>query len=270
MLNDYPTAGECANWVYAFNQWSVQVILDMDLNQASDIHGNLGTPVPLVRDQWVEVLVVVDLDAQLHDIYYNNTAIFENQDWTGVNPGIEALDLYADSAFPGMYHYDDVNFGPVESETEVCAAAATRVRGLPVSGTVADTCTSNDTYFTTRPDVFRTVAVPPVQIRYDFVSPNTDPSEIRLKVEAAGLVALMFERINIRNQDTALYESVNTRVLTTADGSVELVFSGANADKYVNDTTGAVDVLIQCNALAFTIAPIWQYRDDHVLLTVVD
>lgn len=267
VLNDYPTASECQNWVYNFNQWSAQVRLNADTGMCEDAHLALGTPVPLVRDQWVEVRIVVDLDNNLHDLYYNNVPMFaQPQQWSGANIAIEAVDLYAET---GTYWYDDLSVQPVSSETPLCPASYTAVRGLLVGGTLANLCGSDNAYLTHRPDVFRTSAVPPVQTQMDFTSPTDTPSELRIHLESAVNANNISQRTLIWNNDTQTYDLLNTRTLTQVDSSIDLTIT-TNPSRYVQAGTGRIRLLVQCNALAFTIAPIWQHRMDDVVVTVVN
>lgn len=152
-------------------------------------------------------------------------------------------------------------YGEPGSTGPVCPDSFTRVRGLPIGGNLASLCTSDDNHLITRPDVFRTSAVPPVQIQLDFTSTDQNPPVLRLVVESAANVNNISQRVNLFNWDTQAYELIATNVLTQVDTTREYLIS-TNPGRFVQDGTGAVRALIQCNSLAFSIAPIWQYRID--------
>lgn len=106
--------------------WSVQV----EFNLATGVRGNFGTStighntVPMVTDAWVEIKVVIDLDENWTQFYYNGVLLDEpnladhptlggGYSWTGGVFGggggalnIAAVDLYANTA--STVFYDDM------------------------------------------------------------------------------------------------------------------------------------------------------------------
>lgn len=100
-----------------------------------------------------------------------------------------------------------------------------------------------------------------MQIQLDFTSTDQNPPVLRLVVESAANVNNISQRVNLFNWDTQAYELIATNVLTQVDTTREYLIS-TNPGRFVQDGTGAVRALIQCNSLAFSIAPIWQYRID--------
>ena len=114
--------------------WSVQV----EFSVANGIRGNLGTGtvghnvVPLVTNAWTEIVVVVDLDQNWTQFYYNGTLLDEpnladhpalggGYSWTGGVFGggngalnIGAVDLYANAATAA--YYDDISLQPAGFE----------------------------------------------------------------------------------------------------------------------------------------------------------
>lgn len=132
----------------------------------------------------------------------------------------------------------------------------TRVRGLPVSGDLESLKFNDDNRLETRPDVFRTSSVPPVQVRVDGTCPVANPSELRFTLESRADRANINQRILLYNFFTDQYDQVNTRILTTSDVTVQIV-NTTNPAQYVNPNNRRVRALIQCNAIAFSIAPVW-------------
>lgn len=114
--------------------WSVQV----EFSIANGIRGNFGTNtinhnvVPLVTDAWAEIQVVVDLDQNWTQFYYNGVLLDEpnladhpalggGYNWTGGVFGggtgalnIAAVDLYANTAT--SVYYDDISLQQAQFE----------------------------------------------------------------------------------------------------------------------------------------------------------
>lgn len=127
LLNTYAYPGGPYNW-------SVQVQFSI----ASGVRGNFGTGtighnvVPLVTDAWAEITVVIDLDQNWTQFYYNGVLLDEpnladhpslggGYTWTGGVFGggtgalnIAAVDLYANSAT--AVYYDDVSLRQAQFE----------------------------------------------------------------------------------------------------------------------------------------------------------
>jgi hypothetical protein len=105
LLNTYPASEN--------NDWSLQVELDGGAGVVRDF--NTGDEVPLVKGQWAEIRVVIDLDEDAQHVYYNGLPLV-TKGWTdGVAPGgdlnIAAVDLWANTS-TGTVHYDDVALDP--------------------------------------------------------------------------------------------------------------------------------------------------------------
>jgi uncharacterized repeat protein (TIGR01451 family) len=106
MLNQYDDAG-------ATNNWSVQVIFDSATGMMNDT-GSSGATMAYVTDQWVEIRLELDLDADTQTFYYNG-AVFYTGTWSGHVSGggitaVGAVDLYANNAT--SVYYDDMSLSP--------------------------------------------------------------------------------------------------------------------------------------------------------------
>jgi hypothetical protein len=112
LLNQYDDPGLTDNW-------SMQVEFNSTANAAQVILYSgavAGTPIPLVRDQWVEIRDVIDLTADTQSVYYNNQLLLTTS-WTNgiqaTSPGIlniGAVDLYGNSA--SSVWYDNMSLIP--------------------------------------------------------------------------------------------------------------------------------------------------------------
>ncbi len=104
LLNQYDDSG-------ATNNWSTQVRFNAALNQVTADGAGAGPSLPLIRDQWVEIRVVIDLDNDNQAFYYGDNLLYEAS-WTdGLSGGgrlnIAAVDLYANGA--SAVYYDDLS-----------------------------------------------------------------------------------------------------------------------------------------------------------------
>ena len=105
MLNQYAPGGT--------QNWSLQVLFDMSLGEVQDY--NSPATLPIVYDQWIELRVEIDLDADLQTVFYDNQRLFADS-WTGHvgDPGIlqiAALDLFSNGGSP-IYWDDIILAGP--------------------------------------------------------------------------------------------------------------------------------------------------------------
>ncbi len=101
LLNSYDDAGTTNNWSTQihFQSFSGGLVSDNDNNS-----------LPIIFDQWVEIQVVIDFDANLQSIYYGGNLLVEKS-WTdGVSGGgslnLAAIDLFANGASP--VYYDNI------------------------------------------------------------------------------------------------------------------------------------------------------------------
>jgi hypothetical protein len=100
--------------------WSVQVVMDSVDNVVKNFDdptnggANPGSQ-PLVTGQWVDILLVIDLTADLQTFYYNGAVVYTGS-WTAQYPTnppntagtltIGAIDLFANNA--SVVYYDDI------------------------------------------------------------------------------------------------------------------------------------------------------------------
>jgi hypothetical protein len=95
LMNDYPTN----------LQWSVQTRFDLVKGLVTD-----GAAARKVKfDEWVSLVVAIDLDNDRYDSWYGDKTLAINVKWSGTTGQtvIAALDLYGDAGgLSGMY-YDD-------------------------------------------------------------------------------------------------------------------------------------------------------------------
>jgi PKD repeat protein len=96
--------------------WSLQ--LEFSVTNGNHIYdfNDVTKTLPLVTDAWALLQVSINFDVDKQTIYYNGQ-LLENAGWKDhVTPGgqlaLEAVDLYADSAFSTAVYWDDLSVAP--------------------------------------------------------------------------------------------------------------------------------------------------------------
>ncbi|MEW6251679.1 MAG: hypothetical protein AB1716_13625 [Planctomycetota bacterium] len=90
--------------------WSIQTEFDPATNMAKDIYTNRTTPI--VYNQWVPIKVVINLDADQREFFYNNVSLgtWQWKTGTGSLQNIGAVDLYSEHT--SNVYYDDMSLVP--------------------------------------------------------------------------------------------------------------------------------------------------------------
>jgi len=89
--------------------WGGEMRFFLDRGQV-DYAGNAANSVPMVRDEWVEVRLEIDLDIQLARMFYNDELLGDFT-WNGTE--FAGVDLWAPAGTSPMY-YDDLSMVPEE------------------------------------------------------------------------------------------------------------------------------------------------------------
>ncbi len=86
----------------ADKEWSIQLPFDSSTSQVSDDFVS-GASLPIVYNQWAEILIEIDLDNDYREIYYDGQ-LLSTHTWTRDEPNavleIAAVDLFANAASP--------------------------------------------------------------------------------------------------------------------------------------------------------------------------
>ena len=115
MLNTYAPGGT--------NNWSLQVLFDGSAGIVEN-QGEVPATLPLVRGQWVEMRVEIDLTMDLQMIFYDGQML-ASQSWTNGQSGggdlnIDTIDLFSNggsSIFWDDFMIEEVVATPVEEKT---------------------------------------------------------------------------------------------------------------------------------------------------------
>jgi hypothetical protein len=109
LMNQYDDAGTVWNW-------SVQVNFNANTNLVMNTGASGGT-LPLIKGEWVELRMEIDLTNDLCAFYYGGQLLYQGT-WTGEVSGggiynLAAVDLFANGATP--IYYDDISLAPPPS-----------------------------------------------------------------------------------------------------------------------------------------------------------
>ena len=102
LLNTYPASES--------QHWSMQIECDGAQGLIRDFNGDEA--LPMVKGQWCEIKLVIDLDEDEQSVYYNDVPLVTKSWSAGVAPGgainIAALDLWGNASSSEVY-YDDIS-----------------------------------------------------------------------------------------------------------------------------------------------------------------
>jgi len=143
MLNQYTSGGDPKNW-------SVQ--MPFHLGAGTFVSENLGSgTTDIIYDQWVELRIMIDLDNNTVDEFYNDELVSSHV-WqeTGTDT-IQAIDLYSASA--SAIYYDDIvlqtlaEYQTAATDPNPADAASDVAREVELSWTPGGLAVSHDVYF---------------------------------------------------------------------------------------------------------------------------
>jgi len=110
--------------------WSLQLEISAAGGYIRDFN-NVAASLPLKKNQWVEIRVEIDFEADIQTIYYDNTFLTSKSWKNGVAQGgaknLACVDLYAGDTASTAIYYDDMSVAP-EGPPLTCDA------GGPYSG----------------------------------------------------------------------------------------------------------------------------------------
>lgn len=132
LLNQYDDPGTDLNW-------STQVAFDTDTNLVIN-EGISEGDLPIVYDQWVELRVDIDLDADTQTFYYDGELLFSGT-WTDEMTGDGTLDIAAIDLFGNtgtQAYYDDLSLALFDEPVPMVCDAPSEISWVsvaPTSGT---------------------------------------------------------------------------------------------------------------------------------------
>lgn len=106
LLNTYNAGGPYA--------WSSQIQADMAQNKIISDNGG-GASLPLIKDQWVEYRLLIDLTANSVSEFYNGSLLSTHAWYDNTDPNaaarLQGIDLYGNGA--GPVYYDNISITAV-------------------------------------------------------------------------------------------------------------------------------------------------------------
>ncbi|MBN1921455.1 MAG: S8 family serine peptidase [Anaerolineae bacterium] len=137
LLNTYSDAG-------TDNNWSAQVMFDGAANTVTNDGGVSGGSLALVKGQWVELRLELNLGADTGAFYYNDqllyTGTWSDQVSGGGAANLAAVDLFANNA--SVIYYDDMSLVQVVLPCD-SPSAIPWLSTDPISGTTAPAATTS-------------------------------------------------------------------------------------------------------------------------------
>ena len=130
-----------------------------------------------------------------------------------------------------------------QHETRNLAESYSIIRGIHVSGDVADTWESDNSYFVVRPGITLNRTEAPVDMVFESTALKDTPSEFRFTLEAHVSIWGMSQRIELFDFVAGSWEEVDVRMATTTD-SVVTIDVPANPERFVEPTTGVTRVRV--------------------------
>lgn len=263
-----PTTATGTAWIILLNtypasvnpHWSVQVELNANNNTVYSDH-LVTTTLPLIKGQWVEFRVEVDLNADQAKYFYNNTQLGLPVSWkalygaTGGAQNIAAVDLYggepATGGTSGTY-YDDISLQPAPSATTILATSTNLAPGLVISGTPADMNASDDIYYVLRPGIVFSTTQSPIVLTLSGNAPGATASDLKMVVESKANQANIGETIEAWNFTTSAWVQLNQTVLTTSD--VVKTLTIANPNQFIGPSNE-----VRTRILYKTVGPVFSY-----------
>jgi hypothetical protein len=113
LMNDYQHGGP-----HNTQDWSLQIQFSASTGKIWDFN-NVASELPLVMDDWAELRVEIDFEADIQTVYYDGTFLLSKSWKDGVSPGgaknLAAIDLYADSAASTSVYWDDMSLARPEA-----------------------------------------------------------------------------------------------------------------------------------------------------------
>jgi hypothetical protein len=105
LMNTYTHGG-----THNLEHWSTQIEVSATGGYIRD-YDNPTETLPLITDDWINIYIAIDFDADIQTIYYDNVEL-TSKSWTaGVSPGgalnLACVDLYADANPSTSVYYDD-------------------------------------------------------------------------------------------------------------------------------------------------------------------
>ena len=159
---------------------------------------------------------------------------------------------------------------PIESQTitQVASDSFNVLRGFFVSGTLADTFDSDDSYLKFKPGITLNNSEPPVWLEFVGTLPSDAPTSLSVTLEAQANTLGLAQTIDMFNWNSGQYEPVDSRAASFNTDSVATVNLTASISDYVQSGTGTVKTRMGWRATGPVLLYPWTASIDQVIWSV--
>ena len=158
--------------------------------------------------------------------------------------------------------------GIPELASEIASDSFNVLRGFFVSGTLADTFDSDDSYLKFKPGITLNNSEPPVWLEFEGTLPSDAPTSLSVTLEAQANTLGLTQTIDMFNWNSGQYESVDSRAATFNTDSVATVNLTASISDYVQSGTGTVKTRMGWRATGPVLLYPWTVSIDQVIWSV--
>ncbi len=137
------------------------------------------------------------------------------------------------------------------------------VRGIYISGGVADTQTSDDSYLTVQKGPTPNANDAPIQVQFTTTSTVSHPSIFKISLEDGVNASGLSRRVELLNVQTNSLELVNLGSAQTSD-KVNVFDLSGDLSRFVDPTNGNVVVKVSYFAAGPVTVSVWKARFDRV------
>jgi hypothetical protein len=250
-VDQYIPAGSGGNQYFIMNNiyndggpynWSIELLFSGATGLVTDDF-DATVSMPILYDQWVPIRMIIDLDNDTVDQYYDGMLLgAAGQSWTGRGSGaganaIGAVDLFSNGA--QTIYYDNFSLAVfVEAPVTVPAESLTVAPGILNAGGLPELENSDNQFV----QIFRnpggTTAV--TQFVITGTSPTASPSALEFTLEGKCVSRPnVVQRIELFNYQSASYEVVDERNANRTPNPDLTVVVTATGDlsRFVDQTT---------------------------------
>ncbi len=132
------------------------------------------------------------------------------------------------------------------SPQEIFADQLNVIRGIQISGSIADTYQSDDSYLRLNPGFTLNQSEPPIWIEFEGTLTSDNPASLSVVMEASANTPSISQTIEIFNYNSGQYEQVDARTASFNVDAVVTIDVSDNVADYVQTGSGAVTTRVGC------------------------
>lgn len=156
-----------------------------------------------------------------------------------------------------------LTFNLTPAALEVPPASFTMVRGLVVSGGIAELQASDDQLLVLRPGIVFSTSEAPIQIEMVAISPENIPASMSFKVEFSANQANINQTIELYIPSLNVWEEVDSRIAPTTENTIEILLD-PQPERFISNLDGQMKARISYKAAGPVFSYPWNARLDYV------